>query len=85
MSIGRPRTGAHIVALIRRLAESYADHEIAECLNEGGFRTRDGNQFTKLSVRQFRYRYHIAAFQKPSVTTGQDMVGDKRCEQPQDC
>lgn len=73
--IGRPRTDVSVIALVRKLAESYADHDVAKQLNEGGFRSRDGLEFTKGSVQHLRRRYNIPVFPGLATENGRDSDG----------
>lgn len=47
------------ISLIRDLASSMDDHEIADRLNHDGLSTPEGNDFTYAGVRWIRYKYAI--------------------------
>jgi DNA invertase Pin-like site-specific DNA recombinase len=59
---GRPKTDPDAVTLIRELAESCTDREIAERLNARGLKSRNNLNFNWAMVRHLRYRFNIETF-----------------------
>ena len=72
LQVARQQTGHHrrcaegaVLEVVRDLARSLPDHEIARVLNRLGYRTGIGNSWTQGRVTAFRNYHDIPVFQPP--------------------
>ena len=56
----RKRHTDDTITIIRDLASSMDDHEIADCLNQDGLTTPEGKNFTYAGVRWIRHKHAIS-------------------------
>lgn len=53
------RTAPEVIARLEQLAQAHTDIEIAECLNQEGYRSGQGGVFTASKVNWLRYAYGL--------------------------
>lgn len=68
------KTAAQIIELIRTLGVDHTNQEIADHLNQAGYKNKRGGQFSAKRVRVLRYRYRfIAELDGEVVDTGEKL------------